>query len=674
MYNNNIAIERIDEAKKNQLRFLDLSFLHLDRIPADISDMNYLLDIDLSYNRFVEFPVVLSKLDNLQFLDISNNSLQNVHFELGKYYSFKEVNISNNLLNFIPDELFYLNGDVKIIFYNNPFLDGLPAEIENQEDLSFFSFYLESLRQRDNRQRLFEIKLLIVGKGNVGKTSLMKVLQNPTYKLKVGKEKTTPGINIENLHKPILFPAKKPYYNKYEDFENIYFQDSDEDFDYDENENTEERVRTLISYTPLSDHIALTYEDDDYLAELRISDEPYHTFSNVYFEKEVKINIWDFGGQEILYSTHQFFLTQRSLYLFVWEPRTDNEEENFDYWLNIIKRLSNNSPVLVVMNKAEIRIKSINELRYLKKFKNIVGFYNVSCLTKEGINDLINEIKNTITKLPQIGDILPTTWNNIRKKIKLKNKDYISYREFKDICNLSDIKKTEYLGAYLNDLGDIIHFKDDLGLKDFVIINPHWLTKAIYELINSLEIQKRNGLFDATDLSKYLDNIKYPEEKHYEILMLMEKFEICFKILGSKNLYIIPSLLQANPPDAKLIEDFKIPESLKFEIKYNFMPSGLIERLICRLNGYIEGNNFWKYGSVFNTEYNKALVTINKVENTINLFVLGEIKSDLYNIIIHELHQIHKDLKLKVSDYEEKFACNCIQCSTSSSFLIYHIK
>jgi GTPase SAR1 family protein len=32
-------------------------------------------------------------------------------------------------------------------------------------------------------------------------------------------------------------------------------------------------------------------------------------------KEEIYLNIWDFGGQEIMHATHQFFLTKRSLYL-----------------------------------------------------------------------------------------------------------------------------------------------------------------------------------------------------------------------------------------------------------------------------------------------------------------------------------------------------------------------
>jgi len=75
--------------------------------------------------------------------------------------------------------------------------------------------------------------------------------------------------------------------------------------------------------------------------------------------RDVKIHFWDFGGQEILHATHQFFLTKRSLYLFVWEARKEEEIQSFDYWLNAVKLLGAESPVIMVMNKSELRIKQI---------------------------------------------------------------------------------------------------------------------------------------------------------------------------------------------------------------------------------------------------------------------------------------------------------------------------
>ena len=49
------------------------------------------------------------------------------------------------------------------------------------------------------------------------------------------------------------------------------------------------------------------------------------------------LNIWDFGGQEIMHATHQFFLTQRSLYLLVINGREGGEDADAEYWLKLIE-------------------------------------------------------------------------------------------------------------------------------------------------------------------------------------------------------------------------------------------------------------------------------------------------------------------------------------------------
>ena len=51
----------------------------------------------------------------------------------------------------------------------------------------------------------------------------------------------------------------------------------------------------------------------------------------------IQFNIWDFGGQEIMHATHQFFLTKRSLYLLVLDCRLTQEENRVEYWLKIIQ-------------------------------------------------------------------------------------------------------------------------------------------------------------------------------------------------------------------------------------------------------------------------------------------------------------------------------------------------
>jgi internalin A len=148
-----------------------------------------------------------------------------------------------------------------------------------------------------------------------------------------------------------------------------------------------------------------------------------------------RINFWDFGGQEIYHATHQFFLTKRSLYIFVWEARSDDDITFFDYWLNVIKILSLSSPIIIVMNKSDERTKNLDEQTFKENFPNIKSFHKVSAIKGSGIDDLRKEILIQIEKLDHIGSLLPKAWVDIRAELEKCGKDFISYGDYLVICH-----------------------------------------------------------------------------------------------------------------------------------------------------------------------------------------------------------------------------------------------
>jgi len=671
-----IAIDRIKIAKECKNYYLDLSGLRLSEIPEDISDMDYLIELDLSYNFFFQLPQMVTGMKNLRILNIKNNYLQNIEFIVGPYYSLVELNISNNSLYHIPDSIDYLNDDTKIYFDNNPFLFNLPISLREQPDFKQIKNYIELTKNQDRVERLYETKLIFVGKGEVGKTTLMKVLKNNKTKIIKGKEETTHGININQMNLDIYFQAKPPHYSRFSELDELYKKiivTREEILDeWDEDLLSEEHKMGFEYYENVYDIIKNfdTLEKVDYLSNMRAS-------KDFQIKKKVKVNLWDFGGQEIYYSTHQFFLTKRSIYIFVWEPRKDDAERDFEYWLNTIKLLGQNSPIIVVMNKSDIRHVTINEKTYAQLFPNIKGFLQVSCVTKSGIAQLNHIISNSISNLEHLGDKLPIEWIKFRKRLKNIKKDFISYSTFVDICKSIGIAlnrgQIELLSDYLHDIGDIIHFKADSVLKNIIIINPQWATKAVYSLIDCIPIQKSNGIFNYSDLENYLNLEIYPLETHHQLLQLMERFTICFKVVGAQDLYIIPELLKNEIPNQQEIDEFEDPDSLKFRLKFNFMPKGLISRLICKLFFLLGSNNYWKSGAVLNYESSKALITNNEVLKTLDIIVIGLQKRDLLTIIRNELSKIYLDFNMEENkDIFEEIPCNCDYCQISDPFYFRH--
>jgi internalin A len=61
--------------------------------------------------------------------------------------------------------------------------------------------------------------------------------------------------------------------------------------------------------------------------------------------------VWDFAGQEITHATHQFFLTERSVYLLVLDARSDTQDWDAEYWLRLISAFGKDSFVINAPNK-----------------------------------------------------------------------------------------------------------------------------------------------------------------------------------------------------------------------------------------------------------------------------------------------------------------------------------
>ncbi|MDP2806638.1 MAG: GTP-binding protein, partial [bacterium] len=338
-FNIKILPESICMLTDLQVLYLDNN--HIERMPDGIINLINLRELYLGSNELNRIPIQIYKLINLERLYLDNNNIIEIDEEIKNLSCLVEIDLDKNQLTDLPNNIKYLKHLKSIFLRNNKikelsknvvflpsiegiYLDGNPIEkppigIINEGIKSLRRYY--EISYSSGFSKLYEAKLIIVGQGKVGKTSIKNKLLDPNYVLK--DEGSTKGIEISKL---------------------------------------------TIKPNPID-------QNTDFI-----------------------LNIWDFGGQEIYYSTHQFFLTESSLYLFVWDAREGNKESIFKYWLNIIKYLSNNSPVVVVQNKIEERSEELNRSDLIREFPNIIGFVNTSVKANEGFNDLKKLILDNISK------------------------------------------------------------------------------------------------------------------------------------------------------------------------------------------------------------------------------------------------------------------------------------
>ena len=133
-------------------------------------------------------------------------------------------------------------------------------------------------------------------------------------------------------------------------------------------------------------------------------------------DRQFKVNIWDFGGQEIYHATHKFFLTRRSLYALVAD--THKDDTDFSYWLNVVELLNDGSPLLIIKNEKQDRHREINERELRGQFNSLKEVLATNLATNRGLEEVKHEIEHYIRKLPHIGTPLPKTWVRVQEQAR----------------------------------------------------------------------------------------------------------------------------------------------------------------------------------------------------------------------------------------------------------------
>lgn len=63
---------------------------------------------------------------------------------------------------------------------------------------------------------------------------------------------------------------------------------------------------------------------------------------------EITFHCWDFAGQELFYSSHQYFLSSASIYVATFSLDNDISQNRLDYWIKTVTTLSPSSHIVVV--------------------------------------------------------------------------------------------------------------------------------------------------------------------------------------------------------------------------------------------------------------------------------------------------------------------------------------
>jgi len=390
-------------------------------------------------------------------------------------------------------------------------------------------------------------------------------------------------------------------------------------------------------------------------------------------KNELNTKIWDFGGQDIYHGTHQFFFSDKSLYVLLADTR--EQKTDFNYWLNTVEQITGeNSPLIILLNRKQkqfYHIYQIDEPGLRGRFGNIIRkVLAVDLSNIDEIPNLQKNIKDEILNLPQIGYILPTSWVEIRQKLSKLNEKFISFSKFREICKdagITNPKIVKIISKLFSNIGVFTHFSDDFSnLHDIIFLDSDWLTKTVYLLLNNDIVKTKQGRINLDEISEIwkTDELYFEKNKFVELL---KKFSLIYRINGSPN-YIVPEYL----PMVQPYNQWKYANNDGiYQFRYlfdNYMPKGIMPKLIVALHQYIYDNNLvWHRGvnitnSLSNPDTFAEIIETYGRENRFDIRIYGKNQKDLLNRIIYHFDNILKPYK-KLT-HEKRVPCNCDTCKT----------
>ena len=338
------------------------------------------------------------------------------------------------------------------------------------------------------------------------------------------------------------------------------------------------------------------------------------------------------------HATHQFFLSDRSLFLLLWNSRLGWEQGRLRYWLDIISARAPESPILLVATNAPAGGRPtdlpLDDLR--TEYPRITTNVSIDNDAGHGIDQLREVIALEAARLPLMGADWPTTWLNAADAVRGWNKKHITPAEMwkimTDEAALAEPGHQQYIASALHHLGDILYYKDVPSLADTVILQPEWVNEYISKVLDSPEVEHSHGLLSRAHVNELWADLDRGMRDHF--LDMMDRYDLSYRLDGGtgRDVSLVVERLPWNAPAYEehwnAIAAGSDPDGVSHEIRVlyqlNTTPPGIPTWFIARSHRFTT-NTHWRTGALLAHPdgLHRALVKSNPHRHQIELTVRG---------------------------------------------------
>ena len=625
------ALRIIENNRRNGETRLKLGAMGLTHLPPEIGQLTALRELDLSQNQLTSLPPEIGQLTALTALVLYSNQLASLPPEIGQLTALTRLFLESNQLASLPPEINQLTALTRLYLHDNPEL-GIPESVLGRGWLStseknplaspkaILDYYFRS--QRAGKKPLNEVKLLLVGRGEAGKTSVSRALRGEAFD---SKQKETPGIEIV----PWTLPCPDA-----EDV-TVYL------WDFAGQEITHETHRFFLT------------------------------------ERSLYVVVLDGrGGQQM--EEAEYWLSHVQRY---GTRRRTNAEPEYSPVIVVLNKWQSPGPYDV--EKRRLQREYPNIRAFVET--DCEGGHGIERL-RETLCAVLHHMPSVRQEWPEtyynVRGKLKAFAENPDPAQRKYFVNWDGYREICAECGVTDLTEQTSMAENLNALGVALYYGDHDRLRDTRVLNPNWVANGLYGLVRGVHrkpYQNKPGQLWAGEFPAVLEEgmkgmnqergatfADYPEKRdevpvHEFLLELMQERELAFPAReeNGRILYLLPGLLTLDEPEVK---DYDIAAHIegaqvRFRYLYELLPAGVMSRFIVRTHTLSEEYFRWQRGTVLGWGNARALVMAERRRNPrVDVFIIGGTpaeRQELAGVVRSNMQVIHAGLPEGLGGKEE---------------------
>jgi internalin A len=350
----------------------------------------------------------------------------------------------------------------------------------------------------------------------------------------------------------------------------------------------------------------------------------------------VRLQIWDFGGQDIYHGTHSLFVHTRAAFVLTWakdaEAAREYEHEGISfrnhpllYWVEYVRQLAEaKSPVVIVQTKCDHVSEEEPRAPVPDDALKALGFrreLHFGAGNDRGRDELTLALRNAVAWLRDKQGVARIGAGRLRVQRRLealRNADGALPPEYRLLDKVTfrawceeegGVSSPDHLLAYLHNAG-IVFYRTGL-FHDQIVLDHAWALNAIYAVFDRTRCYRRllkeGGRFDRVRLEELIWREQgFSTAEQHLFLSMMRSCGICFiyrsgprGIEDDETIFIAPDLLPGRDAVQTELDDRwgLDPPDWSVTFEYSLLHPGWMRDVIAYI-GYHAGLDaiYWRGG------------------------------------------------------------------------------